>query len=139
MTPIHATCVAIEGCGVLLIGPSGTGKSDLALRLIDRGAVLVSDDYVTLAVHNGELRASPPDTIAGKLEVRGLGIMPLPFVRDVTVRLAVDLDAPPARFPLEPMAIAYLGVQLALIRLQAHEASTPIKVELAVSQRMKSI
>jgi serine kinase of HPr protein (carbohydrate metabolism regulator) len=57
---VHATCVAIDGRGILIRGRSGAGKSDLALRLIDRGARLVSDDYTILAASGGRLRAAAP-------------------------------------------------------------------------------
>lgn len=92
MTVIHATCISLNGSGVLLRGPSGSGKSDLALRLIDAGAVLVADDYCTLTHENGRLVAVTPDAIAGKLEVRGLGILTLPFEKMAAVRLVVDLE-----------------------------------------------
>jgi serine kinase of HPr protein (carbohydrate metabolism regulator) len=76
---IHATCVAIGGQGVLIMGPSGIGKSDLALRLIDRGATLVSDDYTEIELVEGALTGRPPATIAGKIEVRGVGIVTMVF------------------------------------------------------------
>ena len=67
---LHATCVAINDQGVLLVGPSGVGKSDLALRLIDGGAELVSDDQTKVCLEKGKLLASPPDKLAGMLEIR---------------------------------------------------------------------
>ena len=75
MEQIHATCVDIEGAGVLLLGPSASGKSDLALRLMDGGARLVADDRVDLALEDGRLVASAPKDIASRIEVRGLGIL----------------------------------------------------------------
>src|SRR5688572_18237664 len=89
---LHASCVAIGGNAVLLHGRSGCGKSDLALRLIDRGAKLVSDDYTVLTRVNDRLLASPPPTIAGRIEVRGIGIVDLPHIADVEVRMLVALD-----------------------------------------------
>src|SRR3546814_5042791 len=65
---VHASCVALDGRAVLLMGASGSGKSDLALRLIDRGWSLVSDDYVTLESRGGKLVAAPPEQIAGRSE-----------------------------------------------------------------------
>ena len=76
---LHASCVAIRGRGVLLTGPSGAGKSDLALRLIDRGAVLVGDDGVVIEARDGRLHARPGPNIEGQMEVRGLGILALPW------------------------------------------------------------
>ena len=94
---VHTSCVAIGGRAVLIGGRSGKGKSDLALRLIDRGAQLVSDDYTFVRRAGGKLLASPPDTIAGKIEVRGIGILEYPPERDVPVGLFVDLDSDPER------------------------------------------
>lgn len=136
---IHVTTVAVGGVGVLLRGPSGSGKSDLALRLIDNGATLVSDDYTDLSVREGVLTASAPDTIAGLMEVRGVGIVrlcpesapPAP----VPVALLVDLVHAPdsvERLP-DPQAEALLsGHFVRRIVLDPFEASAPAKVRLAV-------
>src|ERR687898_3364772 len=78
---LHATCVELSGTGVVLLGASGCGKSDLALRLIDRGARLVADDLVTVERHGRRLIARAPEAIAGLMEVRGLGIMRLDHCR----------------------------------------------------------
>lgn len=131
---VHATCVAVSGVGVVLRGPSGSGKSDLALRLIDGGARLVADDHVLLERCGGRLQARAPETIAGMIEVRGLGIMRLPHVDDVTVGLIVDLVAADRveRLP-EPARCSLLDVETPLIRLAAFEASAPAKLRLAVS------
>jgi HPr kinase/phosphorylase len=129
---IHASCVAIGGDGVLLLGPSGAGKSDLALRLIDRGAVLVADDRCVLERCGDALLCSPPAALQGKLEVRGIGIIPQPQHAPVAVRLAVRLGDKYDRMPdrqIETLA----GLTLPAIRLSAFEASAPIKVELALS------
>lgn len=132
MTRIHATAVSIGGKAVLLTGASGAGKSDLALRLIDRGAVLVADDQVELRLQDGVLRASPPPTIEGRIEVRGVGIVAMPFVTDVPVALVIDLDPPPERLPeLRERAVAGTSVRLALI--DPREISAPLKVELLLS------
>jgi serine kinase of HPr protein (carbohydrate metabolism regulator) len=136
---IHASCVEIMGRGVLLLGPSGSGKSDLALRLIDRGATLVSDDQVILTASESALIAGPPPKIAGKIEVRGLGIISLPFARDVRLSLAVDLAGAVERFPLEPQWADYLDHRLALVALSAHEASATIKVERALELAARGV
>ena len=75
--PVHATCVALGEAGVLLLGASGAGKSDLALRLIDDGARLVADDRVALGVQSGRLVATAPAGLPRALEVRGMGLMPV--------------------------------------------------------------
>ncbi|WP_287978446.1 aldolase [Sphingomonas sp.] len=130
---LHATAVAIDGHAVLLEGPSGAGKSDLALRLIDRGAVLITDDYTLLVRRNGDLVARAPDTIRGKMEVRGVGIVTLPHVEDLPVRLVVRLDGQPVRLP-ERRIRRIAGVAVREISLDPHHASTPIKVEMALRQ-----
>ncbi len=107
---MHATCVALGRAAVLLRGPSGAGKSDLALRLIDAGARLVADDQVELAVEGGRLVARAPAAIAGKMEVRGVGIVPAPALTEAPVALIADLVPAGAaeRLP-EPGAAAHIG------------------------------
>lgn len=133
---IHASCVAIGGRAVLIEGRSGEGKSDLALRLIDRGATLISDDQTIChrASRIGELLASPPVSIAGKIEVRGIGIVEMPHVDKVPIDIiVVILDSPP-RFPEERRSRKIAGVDVPCFPLPALEPSAPIKVELALKQ-----
>lgn len=130
---IHATCVAIGGRGVLLRGPSGSGKSDLALRLIDRGAALVGDDYVLLTARDGALLVEPRPTIAGRMEVRGVGIVELPFQQEAPVCLVVDLADAPVRMP-EPAFETFEGMTIPKVELSSLEASAPIKVETALNR-----
>ncbi|MFW2829964.1 HPr kinase/phosphorylase [Sphingomonas sp. ID0503] len=130
-TPIHASAVAIGGRGVLILGPSGSGKSDLALRLIDRGAILISDDYTVLTVSGSGLRARPPDNIAGKIEVRGIGITPVAFTVNIEVALAVTLVPSVERMP-HPACWTHEGVTVPLVSIAPFEGSAPIKVELAL-------
>jgi len=129
---IHAGCVAIGARGVLIAGRSGAGKSDLAVRLIDRGAVLVSDDYTRVRAENGALVAEPPETIAGRIELRGVGIVDKPYLGRVQVALLVDLDLAPERLP-EPGRREIAGVALPVIGLGGLEPSAPIKVEAALA------
>lgn len=128
---IHACCVAIGGRGVLLRGPSGAGKSDLALRLIDRGAVLVSDDYTALSALDGHLFASPPTTIRGLIEIRGVGIVELPSDQNVPVCLVAELGDAPTRLP-EPAKVMIEGIAIPAFAIAALEASAPIKLEYAL-------
>lgn len=129
---LHASCVAIGDRAVLIEGRSGTGKSDLALRLIDRGAVLVSDDYTVLTRRDGALTASPPATIAGKMEVRGLGLIEVGYAQDVPVALVVVADNDPVRMPEAEALRAIAGVTLPELRLSLLEPSAPIKVQRAL-------
>ena len=131
---IHASCVAIGGRGVLLAGHSGSGKSDLALRLIDRGARLVSDDYTVVRREGSALVASAPPTIAGRIEVRGVGIVDLPHDREARVALLVDLDLEAERMPAQDTTRSLAGVEIPLIALPPRDASAPIKVELALAR-----
>lgn len=135
MLRLHATCVAVDGYGVLLRGPSGSGKSDLALRLIDGGARLVADDQVLLTGTGGVLRASPPPPIAGRMEVRGVGIVSLPHRSDVEVALVVDLVRADTveRMP-DPGTATLAGVAVPLVSLAAFEASTPAKIRLLLGR-----
>lgn len=135
---IHASCVAIGGVAVLIEGRSGTGKSDLALRLIDRGATLVSDDYTALVRQDGRLIARAPATLAGKIEVRSLGIVELPHVGDVPVALIVVITPAPPRMPGTGRKRSIAGVEIREIALPALEPSSPIKVEMALKLRHAS-
>jgi serine kinase of HPr protein (carbohydrate metabolism regulator) len=128
---VHASCVAIGGRGVLLAGRSGAGKSDLALRLVDRGAVLVSDDYTELRAVGRSLLARAPAAIAGKIEMRGVGILEMPAAEQVPICLCADLDRPPERLP-EPAMIRLAGLDIPLVALAALEPSAPLKLEYAL-------
>ena len=92
MEQVYATAVAYCGFGVLIRGPSGSGKSDLALRLIEDGANLIADDQVIIESVREELYLSSPDTISGLIEVRGFGVIKIECVRDIKLCLIVDLD-----------------------------------------------
>jgi serine kinase of HPr protein (carbohydrate metabolism regulator) len=132
---IHATAVAVRGAGVLLLGPPGSGKSDLALRLIDRGAVLIADDRVVATAGEGGLRLSAPAAIAGLLEVRGLGLLTLARTEAEAV-LAVDLVSAPDRLPVRALR-EVAGVRLPVLAVRPFEASAPLKVELAVAHGLR--
>ncbi len=134
---LHATAVAIGGRAVLIEGPSGSGKSDLALRLIDRGAKLIADDRTLVVRTPAGLVARPPQTIPppleGKMEVRGIGIAALPHAPEAAVALLVRLDPDPPRLP-ERRRRTLAGVELRVIVLDPRPPSAPIKVELALAQ-----
>ena len=132
---LHATCVAIGDVAILITGPSGSGKSDLALRLIDRGATLISDDYTIVRRDGAMLLATTPDSIAGKMEVRGIGIVTMPYVSNLPIALLVELDAEVTRMPEAGSARAIAGLMLPSIALAPFEQSSPIKVELAAKRR----
>lgn len=129
---VHASCVSIGGRAVLIGGRSGRGKSDLAMRLIDRGAVLVSDDYTIVRRASGRLLAGAPETIRGKIEMRGVGILQFPTEQDVPVALFIDLDQDVTRLPQPGESRTVAGVTIPLVALSSHESSAPIKVEAAL-------
>ena len=131
---VHGTCVAIDGQGVLLRGPSGAGKSDLALRLIDAGAVLVADDQVEIAAEDAKMLARPPETLAGLLEVRGLGIVTLAYRAPVPLLLVIDLAPSDQidRLP-EPATAQLCGIAMPLLRIDPFTASAPAKIRFAVA------
>ena len=127
------SCVAVAGRALLIEGPSGSGKSSLALALIDRGAVLVGDDGVELAVNGGVLFASPPPRIAGLIEVRNLGLLTFPTAARVPLALVLRLDPQAPRFIDEPESAAIEGVTLPLVRIWPVAALAALKAELALA------
>jgi serine kinase of HPr protein (carbohydrate metabolism regulator) len=129
MSIIHASCIDIAGIGVLLQGPPRSGKSDLALRLIDGDARLVADDQVELTVREGVLWAASPKALAGRMEIRGIGIVAVPWEPRTPVRLVVDLVAPSEveRMP-ESSESEIEGVRLHRLALAPFEASAPSKI-----------
>jgi RNase adaptor protein for sRNA GlmZ degradation len=128
---VHGVAVALAGRAVLLLGPSGAGKSDLALRLLDRGWQLVADDRVVLRVRDSGLWASAPATLAGLIEVRGVGVVTQATVPEAQIVLAIDLAAAPDRHP-DPAIWTFDGVAVPWLALSAHEESAPLKVERAL-------
>ena len=140
-TPVlrHATCVAIDGHGVLLCGASGSGKSDLALRLIDRGAVLVADDICEIRLDGGAVLVSPPATTAGSFEVRGIGIIAMPYLELAPVRLIVDLVDCYPRMPDHADTYAQIAaIDIARIAINPFENSAPHKVQLALARAIRN-
>jgi serine kinase of HPr protein (carbohydrate metabolism regulator) len=131
---IHASTVTSGGRAVLITGPSGAGKSDLALRLLDRGFALVSDDQTIVRREHGRLVASAPDTIAGRLEIRGIGIVAVERVDAVPVALLVELMPEPQRLPDDKRERSILGISLPLVTIDAMTASAPAKVALALDR-----
>jgi serine kinase of HPr protein (carbohydrate metabolism regulator) len=131
---LHASTVATEGRAVLITGPSGSGKSDLALRLLDRGFTLVSDDQTVVKRDGDRLLASAPPTIAGKLEVRGIGIVEMERLADVPVALIVELTSDIQRIPDDSRERPILGARIPLISIDAMAASAPSKVALALDR-----
>jgi serine kinase of HPr protein (carbohydrate metabolism regulator) len=140
---LHGTAVAFGGRAVLIRGPSGVGKSDLALRILAGGAewpglprpLLVADDQVLVERENGDVLVSSPAAIAGKLEVRGVGLITVPYARSAKLALVIDLvdrEVVP-RLP-EPESTAVLGVSIPRLALDAFSAAAPLKVLAALAK-----
>jgi serine kinase of HPr protein (carbohydrate metabolism regulator) len=131
---LHASTVALDGRAVLISGPSGSGKSDLALRLLDRGFTLVSDDRTIVRKNGSKLVTSAPETIKGKLEVRGVGIVEMGTVSDIPLAMVVELTSDIQRLPDDDHERLILGIHIPLISVDAMTASAPSKVALALDR-----
>lgn len=131
---MYGTVVAIDGWGVLLRGKSGTGKSDLALRLIATGAQLVADDQIRLSIEEGLVQASAPRALAGMLEVRGVGVVSVAAAARAPLALIINL-VPQEEVPRLPDARTdnILGLDLPVLDLYPFEASAPHKVKVALN------
>ncbi len=127
----HATCVELDGKGILIAGPSGSGKSDLALRLMDAGAILVSDDYVDLKEENGQIVAHSAPNIQGMIEVRGIGLMKVESKENTTLALALTLceRSEIERLPQENV-FEFSGIQIPEYEFDAFASSAVAKVRL---------
>lgn len=134
---LHATAIAVAGRAALLLGSSGSGKSDLALRclmhgVVDRGravqVALVADDQVIVQRDAGRLICRPPSAIAGLIEMRGLGIQAVPYVAEADVALVVRLTPDPIERLPEPRSHDLLGLAVPEIQLAPFEASAPFKL-----------
>ena len=142
---VHGTCVALGRTAALLRGPSGSGKSDLALRflfLARRGPaaleppILVADDQVLLARNEDRVVARAPDAIRGRIEVRGVGIVEVKSLAEADLALVVDLTAAESveRLPLQVATQRVLGIEIQHISLFPWEASAPIKLAIALAR-----
>lgn len=132
---LHASCVSIGGRAILIEGLSGSGKSDLALRLIDRGAALVSDDYTIVRRIDGKLIASAPPNIGGLIEVRGVGLVPMTFESDVPIALIASIATTIERLPDLNSTRIVAGVAIPTCLIAPLEASAPIKIEMLLKLR----
>ena len=145
----HATAIAVGTAAALILGPSGSGKSDLALRclalaptpLLPQAPVLIADDRVFIERVGPRLRVKAPASIIGQIEVRGLGIVPVPHRAAADLVIAVELAAPQAveRLPDPIPTWEWEGVAIPLLRLAPFEASAPVKLMLALMQVVRGL
>jgi HPr kinase/phosphorylase len=143
-TTIHATAISLNGTAVLIRGSSGAGKSSLALQILEGTgtgltgeelkAMLISDDQTLVVARAGQIFASPPQTIAGLLEIRGQGILTLPYAHEVPVSLVVDLK-PMGDIPRLPEAVdlttEILGHTIARIAIDPSHPSAAARLRVA--------
>ncbi len=129
----QATCVSIGGRAVLIEGPPGSGKSSLALALVDRGAELIGDDGVTLSTRGEALWADPPPNTAGQIEIRNVGLVEMPATSGpVALLLRLDTDAP--RFVEQAGTASFLGLEVPVIALFPDPSILPLRAEWALRQ-----
>ena len=140
MNQFYATAVTYCGFGILIRGPSGSGKSDLALRLIDDGAGLVADDQVVIKAVGQELYLSPPDRLSGLIEVRGVGVIKIEYVRDIRLCLIVELD-PRNEIQRIPKIKEELikKIPVPVINMDAFESSVLAKIKIILGYLDKKI
>jgi serine kinase of HPr protein (carbohydrate metabolism regulator) len=134
MAARQASCVAIGDRALLIEGPSGSGKSILALALIDRGALLIGDDGVILHTRDGTLFAGPHPNTRGLLEVRNLGLLQFPVCEEAAVALVLRLDEAAPRFIEAAESCNVDGITLPMLRLQPGNPVLAIKAELALDR-----
>ncbi len=135
---VHATAVALKApdgasVAVLLRGQSGTGKSDLAFRLIEAKGQLICDDQVTLERRQDKIMAEAVDAIAGLMEIRGVGLVKFDTAPQTILRLVIDL-VPRQHVPRLPEweSVEILGVPLPRLQLHGFDAATPLKIVKAI-------
>ncbi|WP_138380887.1 HPr kinase/phosphorylase [Luteithermobacter gelatinilyticus] len=134
MELLHATVVEWQGKGIMIMGPPGAGKSDLALRLIDAGGILVGDDYVNISKEKDRLIARPAENIAGLMEVRGVGLVHMAYKKQAGLDLVLDLKAERSAIERLPEAAYFerLGVRLPRLEFYAFEVSAVAKLRCAI-------
>lgn len=131
---LQASCVAIGDLALAIEGKPGSGKSSLALALIDRGAVLIGDDGVALHKEGDQLIASPPPNITGMLEIRGIGLVEMPTSQPRPLALILDLDAPSERIPDGPSDRDILGIDIPTLPFEPGTVAPAVRAEWALSR-----
>ena len=136
---MHSSSVVIDDNGVLIMGNSGSGKSDLALRLIDNGATLISDDISICKKTLNNIYLYCPPEIKGLLEVREIGIMTVPFVEKIKLQLVVNLKSKNnERFPKDS-SLKILGIKIPLINIDGKNSSAIAKIKLKLNEIRETI
>ena len=136
---VHGTSVSIDGDGVLFRGPPGSGKSDLALRMINFGAQLVSDDQVCLTRRNDNIFMSSPPTIRNSLEVRGIGIVNTIVQKEAPLILILNMlpNNVTSRMPVWQLC-TFFDIKVPAVEFAPFEISAHLKVKLAINLARKN-
>ena len=136
---IHSSSVVVDDNGVLILGDSGSGKSDLALRLIDNGATLISDDISICRKNSNNIYLYCPPEIKGLLEVREIGIITVPFVERIKLRLVVNLKSNNnERFPKDS-SFRILGIKIPIINIEGKNSSAVAKIKVKLNEIRETI
>ena len=136
---MHSSSVVIDDNGVLILGDSGSGKSDLALRLIDNGATLISDDISICRKNSNNIYLYCPPEIKGLLEVREIGIITVPFVERIKLRLVVNLKSNNnERFPKDS-CFRILGIKIPIINIEGKNSSAVAKIKVKLNEIRETI
>ena len=136
---IHSTSVVIDDNGVLILGDSGSGKSDLALRLIDSGATLISDDISICRKNSNNIYLYCPPEIKGLLEVREIGIITVPFVERIKLRLVVNLKSNNNERFTKDNYITILGIKIPIINIEGKNSSAVAKIKVKLNEIRETI
>ena len=132
---VHSTSVVIEDAGVMITGKSGLGKSDLALRLIDSGATLISDDITICEKIGKSIFLFPPNDTKGLLEVREIGIMTVPYIENIKLSLFVELvETEIERLPQKSFK-KLLNIKINKIKIQGKNSSSVAKIKLKINKK----
>ena len=132
---IHGSSVALEDNGVLIIGNSGSGKSDLALRLIDSGGTLISDDQTLCLKKQNEIFLFSIAAIYGLLEIRNMGIIKVPYVENVKMKIIVSLVQKKTERLYPKNKKRLLGLNFPHLELEPNEISAVAKIKLKLNER----
>ena len=127
----NVSCVAIRGCAMLITGPSGSGKSSLALALMDRGAELIGDDGVTLTLVDDRVIAAPPPNIAGLIEIRNVGLLEVPTAT-APVAIVLELNSNAERLPSGHDTAKLLGRDVPKVTLFPDTPVLALRAEAAL-------
>ncbi len=131
---IHSSSVVLDDNGVLILGSSGSGKSDLALRLIDAGATLVSDDISICKKKSNDVYLYCPSETKGLLEVREIGIITVPFVERIKLRLVVKLTSKSNDRIPKTNILRILGIKFPLLKIDGRNPSAVVKVKVKLNE-----